>query len=200
MAAMRQPSAGDGYIKLLAWTLLVCCWLVQGLAARHSMDADGVSYQNIADAALGGDWRSFLNGYWSPGFPFLLTLWRGLFHPTPYGVPMTARFLQIAGLVLAIFTFEYFLKVFLRVREQLAQADGKCWTLSNRSICILSYATFLWISVFLIPASLNPVPSRLSALYRHRWECKKRMDGIWLVGPYAWACIPSESSDVPSEF
>ena len=76
MAAMRQPSSGDGYIKLLAWILLVCCWLVQGLAARHSMDADGVSYQNIADAALSGDWRSFLNGYWSPGFPFLLTLWR----------------------------------------------------------------------------------------------------------------------------
>jgi hypothetical protein len=46
--------------------------LLQAWAGRHSMQSDGISYLDMGDAIVRGDWRMALNGYWSPLYPFLL--------------------------------------------------------------------------------------------------------------------------------
>jgi len=55
--------------RIAFWAAMLCSWLVQALAARHTLDADGVSYLNIANAGLQGNWHAFVNGYWIPLSP-----------------------------------------------------------------------------------------------------------------------------------
>ena len=51
--------------------------LLQAWAGRHSMQSDGISYLDMGDAIVRGDWRMALNGYWSPFIPFCSALANG---------------------------------------------------------------------------------------------------------------------------
>ncbi|MEP7347574.1 MAG: hypothetical protein ABI877_20055 [Gemmatimonadaceae bacterium] len=43
-----------------------------GVASSHALNADGVSYLDLASAVRDGDWARFVQGYWSPLYPLLL--------------------------------------------------------------------------------------------------------------------------------
>lgn len=43
-----------------------------GVASSQALNADGVSYLDLASAVRDGDWTSFVQGYWSPLYPLLL--------------------------------------------------------------------------------------------------------------------------------
>jgi hypothetical protein len=145
---------------------MICCWILQALASRHTFDADGVSYQNIADVCLRGNWHSLVNGYWSPGYPFLLTMWFKLFHPGAYFVPLTVRWFGVLSLIFTLTSFEFFLSSFLNFRKYLYDSNSDSQNyLSDRSIRVIGYAIFFWISVFMTPASLDHPDICLFALY-----------------------------------
>ena len=136
---------------------MICSWLVQGLAARHTLDADGVSYLNIANACLRGDWHALVNGYWSPAYPFLLTFWFKLLHPSPFYEPLAVRMLAVVTLVAALIGFEYFLKVFFKFRRELIgrHEEETFELLSDGAIRTAGYALFFWVTTFLTPAHLD---------------------------------------------
>jgi hypothetical protein len=54
---------------------MLAAWLAQAFAATNPLDADAVSYLDIAYSCLSGNWHALVHGYWSPGYPFLLALW-----------------------------------------------------------------------------------------------------------------------------
>lgn len=153
--------------KLFAWFFMVCCWSVQALATRHSMNADGVSYQNIADACLEGRWHALVNAYWSPGYPFLLTLWMKVFRPSAYYVPLCVRSFGFASLVVAGLSFEHFLKVFFVFRGRVGEDEEARGFVSDGSIRIAAYGLFLWMTVFWIPASLEQPDIWVFIVYLH---------------------------------
>jgi len=62
-------------------------WLVQALTAPNFIDADAVGYLDISYSCLSGNWHALVNGYWSPGLPFLLALWIKLFRVGPFREP-----------------------------------------------------------------------------------------------------------------
>ncbi|MEO5825182.1 MAG: hypothetical protein ABIR59_04790 [Gemmatimonadales bacterium] len=57
---------------LAAITVVVC--VVLAYATHNSINPDGVSYLDLAAALRRGDWRSFVQGYWSPLYPALLAV------------------------------------------------------------------------------------------------------------------------------
>jgi hypothetical protein len=142
--------------KFVVWIGMACCWAVQGLAARYYFDADGIAYQNIVDACLAGHWHALVNGYWSPGYPSLLALWFKLFHPGAYYVPLTIRFFGILSLMVCLAAFEYFLIEFSSFRREVVQRDRENDTfVSDGLFQLIAYALFLWITVYLTPASMD---------------------------------------------
>ena len=153
--------------KAAIWSVMLSCWVIQGLAARHSMgSADGVSYQNIADACLHGNWHALVNGYWSPGYPFLLSLWFRAIHPSPYYVPLVLRCFTILTLLLTLGSLEYFLYAFFRLRHRSAGRDPEdSGFLSDAVLRIACYGIFLWITIFLTPASLDHPDIWVFAVY-----------------------------------
>lgn len=48
--------------------------IILGIASSQALNADGVSYLDLAAAVRDGDWRSAVQGYWSPLYPLLLAL------------------------------------------------------------------------------------------------------------------------------
>jgi hypothetical protein len=41
-------------------------WVAESLAAREPLNADAVSYLNMAGSYLSGTWHGLINGWWSP--------------------------------------------------------------------------------------------------------------------------------------
>jgi hypothetical protein len=160
-----SPGAMRG-VKNVTWLVLVCCWLVQALAARHTLDADGVAYLNMVDSALKGNWHALVNGWWSPGYPFLLTLWFKLFRPSPFYVPLAVRLFAVVTLLAAFLSFEFFLKqLFFFRRQFLYSSDHSGSWVSDDSIRFAGYGLFLWITVFLTPAHLDQPDILVFILY-----------------------------------
>jgi hypothetical protein len=71
--------------------LIISFWIAgiamgawQAWEARYHMSADGMSYIDVADAYMRGDWKMAVNAYWSPLYPWLLSLAMLVLKPSPY--------------------------------------------------------------------------------------------------------------------
>lgn len=98
---MRKVRAG-------AWVVLLALAGAQAWSARFYATPDGVSYMDISDAVLSGNWRELLNAYWSPLYPALIGVLRAVLRPSAYwefGVAHLLNFLLFAASLLG---FEYF--------------------------------------------------------------------------------------------
>ncbi|MBV9183375.1 MAG: hypothetical protein JO356_18900 [Acidobacteria bacterium] len=90
----------------------------QAWCARFTMNPDGVSYLDIADAYWQGDWGQALNAYWSPLYSWILGFLLGVFKPSirhEYPMVHLANYLIF---VAALVCFEYFLLTFIPERKQ----------------------------------------------------------------------------------
>ena len=70
---MAAQPAWLGAINMLALAAGLLCIAV-GYLSRLALNPDGVSYLDLAAAMQQGDWSRFVQGYWSPLFPFLVGL------------------------------------------------------------------------------------------------------------------------------
>ena len=58
--------------------------LIEAVFSRRALWADGISYLDMGDAMMRGDWEMAISVYWSPLYPFLQGLALRLFRPTAY--------------------------------------------------------------------------------------------------------------------
>lgn len=80
--------------QLHKWSIrvfILCIWLAQFLGLRAPLDADAIAYLDIARSCAIGNWHPLVNGYWSPGLPFLLSIPLRLFKPDRFHDPFMVR-------------------------------------------------------------------------------------------------------------
>jgi hypothetical protein len=148
------------------WTVMLCAWLAQALAARDFATADAISYLDISYSCLAGNWHALINGWWSPAFPFLLTIWLKIFSPSPFREAVVLHLFSFLSLVLALAVFEYFIRVFLVFRTTAVVDDHDAGlAVPDDWIWIVGYSLFFWISTFLIPPSLEQPDILVFILY-----------------------------------
>lgn len=121
------------------WMLALALGLLQAWANRFYMGGDGVPYLDMADAYLRGDWHTALNGYWNPLYAWLIGLDFLILRPSAYWEYPAVQLLNFACYVLAVASFEYFL------RGVLARKPG-----NELAVRFIAYAIFLWASLVLI--------------------------------------------------
>jgi hypothetical protein len=145
-AAVRISSK----LKYSIWGITLGIWFVEALAARAPLDADAVSYLNIANSCLGRNWHALINGWWSPGFPFLLVFWLKIFHPSLFHHSLAIHLFAFFSLIVALVSFEYFLSVFLIYYKQAAAAEteGAGELISGDAVWLLGYSLFFCITTF----------------------------------------------------
>lgn len=122
----------------------------QAWICRYSRIPDGVSYLDIGDAYLRGDWAAALNAYWSPLYSWCLGLALYLLKPSIWWEFITIHFVNLLIYVAALFCFRFFLHSVLRAqRRQTATTDDSV-ALSESALTALGYSLFLWCSLILI--------------------------------------------------
>lgn len=146
--------------------LLLCCWLVAvGLGAihawgdRHTMNPDGISYLDLAEAVRAGRWSDAVSGYWSPVYSCLLAVGLMFSGASPYWEATVAHAVNFAVYLCALASFHFLWVAILdrgrsRARDAAADAGEQ---LPSWAWFVLGYALFIWTSLDLITLRIvNP--------------------------------------------
>jgi hypothetical protein len=144
-------------LKYSIWAATVCLWLAEALAARGPLDADLVSYLDIARSCLTGNWQALLNGYWSPGYPLLLALWIKITHVSRFHDALAVHLFGFISLIVALVCFEYFLSVFFafRARNAVQTPNVVVHGVPDHAVWSMGYSLFFWITTFFTPPWLE---------------------------------------------
>src|SRR5688500_8383328 len=95
-ARIIPPASGFGLPKTLFWLVAILLGGLQAWQGRYPIDADGVSYLDIADAYMRGDWRNAINAYWSPLYSWILGLVLHLARPSSFWESSVVRLVNFA--------------------------------------------------------------------------------------------------------
>ena len=146
----RRPNSTR--CERLFWLTALLLGFLQAWARRHVsadglayMGPDGISYLDIGDAYMRGDWYVAVNAMWSPFYSWLTGLWLYLFKPSPFWEFTVVRLLNFLIYVGTLFSFANFLRA-LRRDRQLRNNDA---SLPEWSWLIFGYTTFIWTSLFM---------------------------------------------------
>ena len=160
--------------------------LLQAWASRFAITGDGVSYLDMEQAYLRGDWHTAVNGYWNPLYAWLQAIGYLVFRPSPYWEYPVVQFVNFGIYVATACAFEYFLSALLLGRDD------------ETALRFIAYAVFLWSSLQLIGVSMvNPdmvVAGTIYAAFGILARCPKRCGATALglalaAGYYAKAAV-----------
>ena len=105
------------------------------------MNPDGLSYLDMGEAYLRGDWRMAINAYWSPLYSWLLGSALKLLKPTPSWEFPLAHLLNLLIYLLALTSFSLFW------REFTTGQGTRSTALPSWVLTVLGYLLFLWTSL-----------------------------------------------------
>jgi hypothetical protein len=133
------------------WLLAITLGALHTWAAitSHSMNSDGISYLDIGDAYMRGDWETAVNPVWSPLYSWLLGPLMALFKPPPAWEFALVHLLNFALFLFAFLCFTFLWRQLERWREQTA-ADADTLPLPAWAWIALGCALFLWVALSLI--------------------------------------------------
>jgi hypothetical protein len=143
-------------LRVVFWCAAIAIGLLQVWAYQNAISPDGISYIEMAERAAHGDWNALVNGYWSPWYPFLLSLAFRIVHPAMHWEFTVVHAVNFVLYLFSFGCFEFFLRELFaarakeRAREELQPFSAKLfWTLG----CLL----FFWASrVWLTPVMTTP--------------------------------------------
>jgi hypothetical protein len=136
------------HVRIFFWCMVLVLGLLHVWAHRNDVAPDSISYIEIAWATARSGLHQIVNAYWSPLYPFLLSLVFWYFHPPVHWEFTTAHLLNFAVYVASLASFELFLKELILHRETAGESPEKSLAVSPRTVWIWGYVFFLWASYF----------------------------------------------------
>ena len=107
------------------------------------MNPDGISYLDLGDAYLRGDWANAANSYWSPMYAWILGSANRIFHPSVWWQFPLAHLVNLAIFLFALYCFRYLVRAFLQAStEPPSTLPATTFGLPNWSLWSISYALF----------------------------------------------------------
>ena len=117
------------------------CWV-----GRHSMNPDGVTYMDIADAYRLGHWKAALNSYRSPLYSWILVPALALTQDSPDAEFSSVHAVNFLVFLVALFCFHFLLTGVIGIHPHLAFPN---WAMMGAA-----YALFLWSTLTVITLEL----------------------------------------------
>jgi 4-amino-4-deoxy-L-arabinose transferase-like glycosyltransferase len=137
------------WIRCLTWVVTILAGFVQAWSLRFSLSPDANAYLSIASAYLRGDYANAINAYFSPMYSWLIAAVLGIFHPSGYWETTSLHLLNFAGLLIALYCFEFFFVGFLVFLEHSSQSQDEP-PLNEASWWLLGYGLFFSTMLFLL--------------------------------------------------
>jgi hypothetical protein len=136
------------HVRIFFWCMVLVLGLLRVWAHRNDVAPDSISYIEIAWATARFGLHQIVNAYWSPLYPFLLSLVFRYFHPPAQWEFTAAHLLNFAVYVASLASFELFLKELILQRQTAGESPEKSLPVSPRTFWIWGYVFFLWASYF----------------------------------------------------
>lgn len=116
LASITAGRRGPLLLGLLA-VIAFAQALIHGWQNRYDIWSDGLSYLDMADAFSKGDWRTAVNGTWSPLYPFLVGGMMAVFRPSRAMEGPAVQVLNLVILALAVAAFIFLVRELSRLDE-----------------------------------------------------------------------------------
>lgn len=138
-------------VRIFFLVLSVALGALDALNARHAINPDGISYLDMGEAYLGGDWGAAVNGLWSPLYSWLLGLALVVVRPSAYWQMPLVHLVNFLVYLWALWCFDFLLRELLRWRRARPTTDLEDATgaLPEWASAALLYAVFLRASLSL---------------------------------------------------
>jgi hypothetical protein len=157
-AALRQISNEavlTSRVRIASWSFLIVAGAIEAIFGRHGMNPDGVSYLDMGDAMMRGDWKMAVNGHWSPLYPWLQGLALKLFKPSSYEQFSVVHFVNFLIFLFALASFDFLLRMSIASRSgsngfRRGVTDIGGGRLPGWTVFAVGYAVFFWASIGLI--------------------------------------------------
>jgi hypothetical protein len=153
---MGDKNFGYRRLRILFWCAAIAFGAVDAWATRYNMNLDGISYLDMGDAYLRGDWNMAINAYWSPLYASLLGLFLKVLKPSPQWEFPVVHLANFVIYLAALASFEFFLRALIDYRRKRGNDACDSWDVSlpERAWWILGYSLFIWTSLILIGTKL----------------------------------------------
>jgi hypothetical protein len=143
-------------IRVVAWVVLVTISVFQAYAHRYAVSPDGISYLDMSDAMVGGDWSRLVNLYWSPLYPALIGVARAVIGTSPAREIPAIHLVNFASFVAMFVAFEYMLTSILELASRTRRSIlAGPWGLAG------AYGLFAFFALTMLPQELS-TPDLLS--------------------------------------
>jgi hypothetical protein len=149
---VREPTGQARKLKYLCWIVAAVVGFVQLVSKYTYIDPDGISYLDVADAYVRGDWQNAVNSYWSPLYSWLLALALTLFKPSAYWEFAAVHMVNYVLFLCSLLCFSLLLEELLRFRRraQIPSAETEAGALPEWMWTAVGYTLFLWSAVEVI--------------------------------------------------
>ena len=153
-------------VRVAGRTIALILGALQAWAGRFPIGEDGLSYLDLADAYIRGDWRNAVSAYWSPLYSWVLASGLALTRPSPFMESTVVHVINFLIYACALASFEFFVRQLLVIhgqRERAAALQGET-RLPASAILALAYGLFIWASLQWITVSLESPDMTLTIL------------------------------------
>jgi len=153
---------GPGQTRNDQWLVGFFCFIAVVLGAyqawdtRHAMNADGISYLDMGEAYLRGDWDMAINAYWSPFYSWLLGLAMHILRPSAYWEFPVVHLVNYLIFLNTLLCFHFFLLEWIKYnRYRLKILSESGYTGCPKGVLIIiGYSLFIWSSLNFITISI----------------------------------------------
>jgi hypothetical protein len=170
--------------RVFFWCVAIAVGFIQVWAHRNDVSPDSISYIEIGWATARDGLHQIVNAYWSPLYPFLLSILFRFLHPSAEWEFAAVHFLNFVVYLASLACFELFLKELILARQTDGELPRNSLPVPDRTVWSWGYIFFLWASCFWLgPAVVTPdlcvavVVYLASALLFRIWRGR----GSWIV-------------------
>ncbi len=151
--AVRQ---GKKYsLRIVFWLVAILLGALQAWSYRYYQDADDiVSYLDIGDAYLRGEWNVAVNAYWSPLYSWLLGLTLAVLKPSSYWEFPIVKLTNFLIYLFTLVAFDFFFRelIYYYNKKIASVSPNRSFKISNWVWVTSGYTLFLvsslqWIGV-----------------------------------------------------
>lgn len=111
-------------LRRILYAMLALALVLQAIAIPYEMDADVVSYLDLAQLLRAHQWHWLVNAYWHPGYPALLAVSEIVTRVSVWHELAAARLLNLVTAFALLAAVQSALTASLRLREALASAGA----------------------------------------------------------------------------
>jgi hypothetical protein len=139
-------------LKYLLFSIAIGLGFVQAWAGRAGLhDIDGISYLDMGDAYLRGEWTTAINGLWSPLYGLFLGSALRVVKPSSSWEFPLVHMVGFAIYVGALLCFNFLWTELGHVLQERSTSQEESWTtFPDWAWLLLGYCLFLWVSLQLI--------------------------------------------------